>query len=136
MVGYAMRHPDQVEGIVLVETPKALTAELYPEVLPQLACDGPSNIERRDYLAIEHEAWDNRTEIGDFPMTVISNDWGDQFPEGTDESTNVEDQREWLVLTSAEGRQVVVTSGHDVANVEPSLVVDEILAVLEAARGD
>lgn len=136
MVGYAMRHPDQVEGIVLVETPKALTAELYPEVLPHIACDAPENIERRDYLTVEHEAWDNRTEIGDFPMTVISNDWGDQFPEGTDESTNVEDQREWLVLTSAEGRQVVVTSGHDVANVQPNLVVDEILAVLEAARGD
>jgi pimeloyl-ACP methyl ester carboxylesterase len=136
MVGYAMRHPEQVEGIVLVDTPKALTAELYPDVLPEIACDAPGNIERRDYLAVEHAAWDNRTEIGDFPMTVISQDWGDVFPEGTDESTNVEDQREWLVLTSAEGRQVVVTSGHDVANVEPDLVVDEILAVLEAARGD
>ncbi len=133
-VGYAMRHSDQVEGMVLVETPKALTAELYPEVVPQIACDAAGNIERRDYLAVEHEAWDNRGEIGDFPMTVISNDWGEQFPAGTDESTNVEDQHEWLVLTSAEGRQVVVTSGHDVAVNEPDLVVNEILAVLEAAR--
>jgi hypothetical protein len=36
---------------------------------------GPDNIERRDYLAAEHEAWDNRGEIGDSPMTVISQDW-------------------------------------------------------------
>jgi pimeloyl-ACP methyl ester carboxylesterase len=136
MVGYAMRHPDQVEGLVLVETPKALTAEFYPDVLPQIACDAPGNFERRDYLAIEHEAWDNRREIGDFPMTVISNDWGDAFAAELDEATNVEDQREWLILTSAEGRQVVVDSGHDVAGNEPSLVVKEILDVLEAARAD
>lgn len=134
MVGYAMRHPDQVAGIVLVETPKALTAELYPEVLPEIACDGPGNIEHRDYLAVEHEAWDNRREIGDFPMTVISNDYGDEVPAGTDEFTNVEDQHDWLVLTSSEGRQVVVTSGHGVPDTEPRLVADEILAVLEAAR--
>lgn len=102
--------------------------------MPQIACDAPGNIERRDYLAIEHEAWDNRSEIGEFPMTVISNDWGDAFPAGTDEATNAEDQREWLVLTSAEGRQIVVTSGHDVAVNEPGLVVDEALAVLDAAR--
>jgi pimeloyl-ACP methyl ester carboxylesterase len=136
MAGYAMRHPDQVQGIVLVETPKALTAELYPDIVPQIACDAPGNVEHRDYVTVEHEAWDNRREIGNFPMTVISNDWGDQFPAGTDESTNVEDQREWLVLTSAEGRQVVVTSGHDVAVNEPDLVVDEILAVLDAARAN
>lgn len=134
MVGYATRHPDHVMGMVLVETPKALTAALYPDVLPRIACDAVGNIERRDHLEIEHEAWDDRREIGDFPMTVISNDWGDQFPPGTDESTNVEDQREWLVLTSAEGRQVVVTSGHDVAVNEPNLVIDEILAVVDAAR--
>ena len=104
--------------------------------MPQIACDAPGNIERRDYLAIEHEAWDNRSEIGEFPMTVISNDWGDAFPAGTDEATNAEDQREWLVLTSAEGRQIVVTSGHDVAVNEPGLVVDEALAVLDAAQAD
>ena len=65
MVGYAMRHPDQVAGIVLVETPKALTAELYPDIVPQIACDAPGNVERRDYVTVEHEAWDNRREIPD-----------------------------------------------------------------------
>ena len=134
MTGYAMRHPDEVAGIVLVETPKALTAELYPEVLPQIACDAPGNVEHRDYLAVEHEAWDNRHQIGDFPMTVISNEYGDEAEPGTDEDTNVEDQHDWLVLTSAEGNQVVVTSGHNVPEDNPRLVADEILAVVEAGR--
>ena len=132
ITAYAMRHPDQVAGIVLVETPKALTAALYPEVLPQIACDAPRNIEHRDYLAVEHAAWDNRHQIGDFPMTVISNDYGDEVAVNTDEYTNVEDQHDWLVLTSAEGKQVVVTTGHTID--QPQLVTDEILAVLEAAR--
>jgi pimeloyl-ACP methyl ester carboxylesterase len=134
MTAYAMRHPEQVAGIVLVETPKALTAELYPEILPDIACDAPGNIEHRDYLTVEHAAWDNRHQVGDFPMTVISNDYGESVPSGTDEYTNVEDQHEWLVLTSAGGRQVVVTSGHDVPEFEPRLVADEILAVLRTAR--
>ena len=136
MAAYAMRHPDQVAGIVLVETPKALTAALYPEVLPDIACTAPHNVEHRDYLAVEHAAWDNRHQIGDFPMTVISNDYGDSVPTDTDEYTNVPDQHGWLLLTSAKGRQVVVTTGHNVAEREPRLVADEILAVVLAARGD
>jgi pimeloyl-ACP methyl ester carboxylesterase len=132
MTGYAMRHPDYVAGMVLVETPKALTAERYPAIVAQIACDAPANIERRDYLAVEHEAWDNRHEVGDFPMTVISNDYGRTVPAGTDEATNVEDQHDWLVLTSGTAKQVVVTSGHDVPEDNPRLVADEILAVLEA----
>ena len=134
MAGFAARHPEDVAGLVLVETPKALTAELYPEILPEIACDAPGNIEHRDYLAVEHAVWDNRTKIGDFPLTVISNDWGDQVEPGTDDATNVEDQRGWFVLSPDRARQVVVTSGHDVPGNEPELVISEILAVLEAAR--
>ena len=37
-------------------------------------------------------------EIGDFPMTIISNDHTGQDPQG-DEITNVPDQRGWLVLS-------------------------------------
>jgi hypothetical protein len=65
-------------------------------------------------------------------MTVISNDYGRTVPAGTDEATNVEDQHDWLVLTSGDAKQVVVTSGHDVPEDNPRLVADEILAVLEA----
>ena len=123
-----MRHPELVEGMVFVETPKALTAELYPEVLPEIACDAPGNVEHRDYLAVEHAAWDNRKEIGDFPLTVLSNDWGDGATR--DDATNVADQQGWFDLTSGLTRQVVVTSGHDIAGDDPDLVIDEVLMLL------
>jgi hypothetical protein len=120
--------------MVFVETPKALTAELYPEILPGIACDAPGNIERRDYLAVEHAAWDNRKKVGDVPLTVMTYNWGTTAEPGTDEATNVEDQRGWFDLSPAQARQVVVTSGHDIAANEPGLVVSTILEVLEAAR--
>ena len=136
MAGFAARHPDQVAGMVFAEVPKALTTALYPDVVPLIACDAPDNVERRDYLAVEHAAWDNRKEIGDFPITVISNDYGDEAEPNTDEYTNVADQRGWLDLTSGPVRQVVVTSGHGVVYAESSLVLQEILDVLAAARSD
>ena len=128
MASLAARRPTDVAGLVLVETPKAITI-MSPELEAAISCDAPNNVEHRDYYAIEHAVWDNRALIGDFPMTIISNDYGDSAPPG-DEETNVEDQRGWLVL-SPNSKQVVVTSGH---LVEPGLVVDEILAVLEAAQ--
>ena len=134
MAGLAARHPADVAGLVLVETPKAITVStLPPEVVDQIACDSPTNIERRDYIAVEHDVWDARAEIGEFPMTIISNDYGPDAPPG-DEQTNVADQQDWLVL-SPNSKQVVVTSGHDVVWNESELVIDEILAVLAAASG-
>ncbi len=133
MAGLAARHPADVAGLVLAETPQAINlAEVPPEVISEIACDSPSNVEHRDYAAVEHAVWDDRHEIGDFPMVVISNDYG---PDAADpgERTNAQDQQGWLVLSPG-SRQVVVTSGHDVPINEPDLVVDEILGVLEDAR--
>jgi hypothetical protein len=132
MAGFAARHPADVAGLVLVETPKAITI-LPPEVAADIKCGAPQNIEHRDHVAVEHAVWDARKRIGDFPMTVISYDWGAQAPPVGDERTNVEDQRGWLVL-SPNSKQVVITSGHDVPNNEPDLVVREIRAVLAAAQ--
>jgi hypothetical protein len=81
---------------------------------------------------VEHEVWDARAEIGEFPMTIVSNDYGANAAPG-DEQTNVVDQQTWLVL-SPNSKQVIVTSGHDVVWNESALVIDEILAVLAAAR--
>lgn len=130
MAGFAARHPDEVAGLVLVETPKAITI-LPPEIAAEISCDSSSNVEHRDYYAVEHDVWDHRAEIGDFPMTIISNEPGAAAV--GDEVTNVADQRGWLVL-SPRATQVVVTSGHDVPFNEPDLVIEEILAVLDAAR--
>ncbi len=131
MAGLAARRPADVAGLVLVDTPKAITI-VSPDVAEEIRCDAPRNVEHRDYAAVEHAVWDNRGPLGAFPMTIMSYDWGENAPPG-DEATNVEDQLGWLVL-SPNSKQVVVTSGHDVPNNEPDLVVSEILAVLDAAR--
>jgi alpha/beta hydrolase fold len=126
----AARHPEQTAGLVLVETPKAITI-LPPEIAAQIACGAPTNVEHRDYVGVEHAVWDDRQEIGDFPMVIFSNDFGSVAVD--DQVTNVEDQQGWLIL-SPNSKQIVVDSGHDVAVNEPELVVAEILGVLEAAR--
>ena len=118
----AARHPDEVAGIVFAEVPEAI-GEVPPDLAEVIKCDGLTNIERRDYVAIEREVWERRAEIGDFPMTIISDDHGD----------NAENQRGWLVL-SPNSKQVLVTSGHDVPENEPDVVIREILDVLEEAR--
>ena len=53
-----------------------------------------------------------RTSLGNIPVTVITNDYGADAPAPDD--TNVSAQQGWLLL-SPRARQVLVTSGHDVA---------------------
>ena len=134
MAGFAARHPDEVAGLVLLETPKAITIlSLPPEVRAEIACDSP-RLEYRADIGVEHEeSGTPESRTCHFPMMVVSNDYGPEAPPG-DEQTNVVDQRTWLVL-SPNSRQVVVTSGHDVVWNESALVTDEILAVLAAVRG-
>ncbi len=129
--GYAVRHRDAVAGLVLVETaepfrnpPKPIVEETDPE--------HPDNVEQRDYLQVEKDAWAARREIGDIPVTVISNDYGPdaEFP---GERSNVEDQKGWLVL-SPRAEQIVVDTGHAVEEEDPQLVIDAILEVVEASR--
>ena len=133
MAGFAYAHPDQVVGLVLVETPHAIVAaESPPELLAILRCDNPVNVEHRDYVRVENTVWSQRRTIGDIPMTVISNDYKDGY-ENEEQRTNVKGQKGWLVL-SPQAHQVVVTTGHNVPEDQPELVTDEILRVLEAAR--
>ncbi len=73
MAGFAYEHPTEVAGIVLVETPKAVIPEKAPA---GINCDNPDNVERRDYVTVENDAWNNRHLVGDIPMTVITNDYG------------------------------------------------------------
>ena len=135
MAGFAMAHPDETAGIVTLDTMHAIDTTLAPpDLLAVLKCDAPTNIEHRDYVAVEHEAWDDRHLVGDIPMTVISNDYGD-FYQNAEEQFSVTDQQGWFTL-SPQARQVIVTSGHDMTYNESGLVVDELLAVLAAARGE
>jgi len=128
--GFAQRHATDVAGIVFLDVPMAFL-DAPPEVVEKTACDRPGNRERRDFLQVEADAWNNRAEVGDVPVTIISNDPGPDAP--PEEQKNVEAQRGWLLL-SPQAEQIVVDSGHDVATNEPELVVQEVTEVVEAAR--
>jgi pimeloyl-ACP methyl ester carboxylesterase len=133
MAGFAYAHPEDVAGMILAETAPAINPGRAPaDLLAELKCDSPENQERRDYVDIEHEAWSQRHKIGNIPMTVISNNYGNNSS-NEEERTNVAAQKGWLVLSPL-ARQVVVTSGHNVSENEPDLVQREILRVLKAAR--
>jgi alpha/beta hydrolase family protein len=133
MTSFAYEHPGDTAGIVLAETPHAIIPSQAPKaLLDELDCRSPLNQERRDYVAVERFAWEHRHRVGRIPMTVISNDYGQNF-ENEEQRTNVKGQQGWLVLSPL-AKQVVVTSGHDVPEVESDLTVREILRVLDAAR--
>ena len=139
-VGYAVEHPDQVAGIVLVETPPPFKNP-PKEIVEYTDPSNPENVERRDFLQVEKDAWAAKKEIGDIPVTIISNRYSKveiaaaEFPEEKPGMrSNVKNQKGWLVL-SPDARQVVVTTGHAVEEEDPQLVIDQILATVKAARG-
>jgi hypothetical protein len=136
---YAYEHPDQVAGMVFVDVPGPFRNP--PRVIvEETDPNNPANIERRDYLQIEKDAWAARQRIGDIPVTIISNKYStaeinaSPFPsEARGMQRNVSDQKGWLVL-SPRAKQKVVHTGHAVEEQDPQLVVDAILDVAKAAR--
>jgi pimeloyl-ACP methyl ester carboxylesterase len=141
IAGYAEEHPDRVAGMVLVETPAPwLIADPPPEVVKYTDPDNPENIEHRDFLQVEKDAWQARRRIGDIPMRVISADYPDEFinEEPNLEARkelrhNVELQKGWLDA-SPQAKQIVVHTGHVVEEEEPDVVIDAILEVVREAR--
>lgn len=138
--GYAVKHPDQVAGMLFVEVPPPF--ENPPkEIVEFTNPSNPENVEKRDYLQMEKDAWAAKKEIGDIPVMVISNRYSKteiaaaEFPEEKQGMrNNVDAQKGWLVL-SPRAKQVVVTTGHAVEEEDPQLVIDQILAVVKEARG-
>jgi pimeloyl-ACP methyl ester carboxylesterase len=138
-VGYAVEHPRDVSGMVLVEVPAPFLDPPAP-IVADTRWDSPVNVENRDYLQVEKDAWAARTRIGDIPTTVMSNRYSAEeiraaeFPsERRGMIANVEAQRGWLVL-SPRAEQVVVHTGHAIEERDPELVLDSILDVVAAAR--
>jgi pimeloyl-ACP methyl ester carboxylesterase len=137
--GYAYSHPDRVAGMVFVDTgvplenpPRAIVEETDPT--------NPDNVERRDYLRVEREAWEAREEIGDIPVSIISVEFSGEaiaespFPvERLAMRRNVQRQKGWLVLSSR-AKQIVARTGHAVEEEDPDLVVEQILDVVRAAQ--
>ena len=146
ITGYAAEHPDRVAGMVLVETPhpSAKFANPPQELVEVLEPDNPENIEHRDYLQVEYDAWAARQRIrkrvGNIPVRVISADYPEEwikqepFPEvHPDMRRNVEDQKGWLVL-SPQAKQIVVDTTHYVWDEQPEVMIEAILDVLREAR--
>ena len=72
--GYAFAHPHQVTGMVFVDVPLPVPGPARP-VVRDTRWDSPVNIEQRDYLQVEKDAWSARERVGDIPVTVISNEY-------------------------------------------------------------
>ena len=137
--GYAVEHPRQVARIAFVEVP-APFRNPPAQIVADTRWDSAVNIENRDYLQVEKDAWASRTRIGDIPVTVMSNEYSADeiaaagYPsERQGMRTNVSAQRGWLVL-SPSAKQVVVHTGHAIEERDPELVLDSILDVVAAAR--
>lgn len=137
--GYAFAHPTDIAGMVFVEVPAPFKNPPAP-IVEETDPNNPENVEKRDYLQVEKDAWAARKEIGDIPIKVISNRYSDdeiaaaEFPaEKQGMRENVEAQKGWLIL-SPRAEQVVVTTGHAVEESDPQLVIDAILRVVNLAR--
>ena len=137
--GYAVAHPHEVAGMVFIDTGRPFKnppREIIEETDPK----NPSNVERRDYLQVEKDAWAARTRVGDIPVSVVSVHY---MPAAIKESPfpserrgmrrNVEDQKGWLVL-SPRAKQIVAHTGHAVEEDDPQFVIDVIRDVVEVAQ--
>ncbi len=139
--GFAAEHRDDVAGMVFVDV-GAPFRDPPRELLQVTRWNHPSNVESRDYLQVEKDGWAARRELGDIPVTLLSNEYTRaEIADATWPSeargmwTNVADQKGWLVL-SPRARQIVVHTGHAVEEADPGLVIDTILDVVARARAD
>ena len=137
--GYAVTHADEIAGMVFVDVGGPFKNPPAP-IVEETDPNHPENVEKRDFLQVEKDAWAARKRIGDIPITVISNRFSDEeiaaaeFPaEKRGMRRNVQVQKGWLVL-SPRAEQVVVTTGHAVEEADPQLVIDAILRVVSLAR--
>lgn len=132
--GFAQAHPDDVQGVVLVDTFPAINLSEHPPDLEfAISCDNPANVEHRDYAAVEHAAWDDRAKIGDIPVRVITNDYTG-YATNIDEEESIERQQGWFALNPDDAKQIIVTTGHNVPGNEPGVVIDAIQEILADVR--
>jgi pimeloyl-ACP methyl ester carboxylesterase len=137
--GYAYAHPRRIAGLLFVDTGAPLRNPPR-EIVEATDPDNPANVERRDYLQVERDAWAARKRIGNIPVTILTVKFSaaaiaeSPFPsERRAMRRNVQRQRGWLVL-SPRAKQLVVNTGHAVEEDDPDLVIDAILDVVRAAR--
>ena len=133
---FARLHREEIAGIVFLDVPAPSSNPKWPppELVAELKCDHPYNVERRDYLHVENDAWENRAEIGDIPIMIMSVDYGDHPPD-PGAIGQVEKQKGWLVMSPQAEQLVVTHTGHAIVWEDPALVVQEVVKVVTASRG-
>jgi pimeloyl-ACP methyl ester carboxylesterase len=137
--GYAYANPERVAGMVFVDV-AAPFRDPPRQIVEDTDPDNPANIEKRDFLQVEKDAWNGRKQIGDIPVTIITDEPSaatiDEAPSRSERRAlrrNVADQKGWLVL-SPRAKQIIVHTGHAVEEANPQLVIDTILDVVSQAR--
>jgi pimeloyl-ACP methyl ester carboxylesterase len=115
-----------------VDPPRELVEILDP--------DNPKNVEHRDCIRVERDAWEARRRIGDVPMRVITADYPEEIVKQEyftelhpSMRRNVELQMGWLDA-SPQAKQIVVHTGHAVQEEKPEVVIEAILDVVREAR--
>jgi hypothetical protein len=121
---YAGRHPDQVVGLVLLDTPPG-QAKMSARDMRDLAWNSPGNFEHVDYPAGEHQMAVARLPIPSIPVTVLTAKSGQS-------ADHPAEQRVWLI-GSSHPVQVIVESGHEIAEEVPQQAADEIEKVIALA---
>ncbi len=137
--GYAEAHPQQIAGLVFIDT-AAPFRNPPQEIVEATDPSNPQNIEKRDYLQVEKDAWAARERIGDIPVKVVT---AKPSAEAIKESpypserrairNSVRDQKGWLVL-SPRAEQILAETGHAVEEEDPQLVIDAILDAVKDTR--
>jgi pimeloyl-ACP methyl ester carboxylesterase len=137
--GYAEAHPQQVAGLVFIDT-GAPFRNPPREIVEGTDPSNPENIEKRDFLQVEKDAWNGRQRIGDIPVKIVTVKASAEAikaspfrSERRGMRRNVEDQKGWLVL-SPRAEQILVDTGHAVEEEDPELVIDAILDAVKEAR--
>jgi hypothetical protein len=120
---YAARKPDGVAGVVLLDVP-APTDQLTVEEAPEVAWDHPANPEHLDIVPEFETRFARNPEPMQAPLVVVT---------ATGGQSNVEDQSFWLQV-SPDARQVELEGGHNIDFDNPTGVIEQILAAVEAAR--
>lgn len=139
VAGYAVKHRREVAGMVLIDTGAPLE-DPGKEIVEATDPESPENVEKRDYLQIERDAWAARRRIGDIPVSIMSVKFSaaeieeSPFPaERAAMKRNVARQRGWFVL-SPRTEQIVTHGGHAVEEDDPDLVIKTIIDVVKAGR--
>ena len=137
--GFAEAHPRQVAGLVFIDTP-APFRNPPREIVEATDPSSPENVEKRDFLQVEKDAWNSRKRIGDIPVKIVT---AKPSAEAIKESpfpserrairNNARDQKGWLVL-SPRAEQILADTGHAVEEEDPGLVIDAILDAVKGAR--